>query len=1018
MSEREAAHVAERLASQDWTASGELSLDGLGLHELPRLPRAVARLRTLDLSANRLTELPEQVLAMRDLQTLGLAGNRLATLPRGIGALQQLVSLDVSENRLSGLPAALADCARLAYVDVYRNQLHDLAPLGGLPVLTRLDAADNHLSAVGKLPVSLEELDLSDNRLAELPWQISELRDLRSLDLSGNRLTSATIDVLARLHLEELYLDDNDLRVPPLGLARSPTFHFSARGNPFGELPAEAIPAGRVDTAQVEHELRERISGAPEPGRLYYDAPLYSLSFEVALKTPEAARAAAKLYYKQGRFRATPAMLKLTGGETLPLSRLRRGSALQRIAAAPGPALLSFESMRGQDEAYAATAFVAQAATRLSGVEVWPIPRAGPPPASSSSSAAEPPAPPPPVGRLPQPPAPPPQPPPQPQPQEDSENPMVMWPADDEPDGEQGSRVLNAAITDAKGSVLATEMHLPPRTDHLVRIDIGPRSPESVVVNPVAIPLEQIEPSAPDGWWFHIVLSSPDVDVAADLHRIFLPLQGSGWVCACAGAEHTCTPVDRSPQLTVAFCTREPAERASLRATLYDRGNAVQSLRLTFSVGPGELPIAGEIDYTLADDAASSQALPARRLHVLTNDGPGGTHTIVINEGSRAIAVDVGETQAAAALAPVRTKLSELTLGKEGAGFPYDAGNAKPRDAFVADLGSLARLGSQLWLAVVPDGADRAFLREQLRERAAIQVSRVTRTTFPWALIYDIPRETDPAWEPCPLLAGWEQHRELLAAYPAACPFADAHGVNTLCPYGFWGFRHLIEQPPSGRAGVLRDHIAAVAPARAPTARSLALDETLAREHFQQLGAAVQGRVRLDACDALQVLRQAFADPALPLVYFYCHGRTAQIAGTSMMTPVLEIGSGDHIGASDLASWYDAGGWSADHWQATAPLVFINGCGTAALSPEDVVSLVDALAGLRVAGIIGTEIAVDQRLAGEVALRFYAQFAGAEPQPVGVALHRTRIDLLAKGNVSGLAYTPFCSLDLILKVVA
>ena len=67
----------------------------------------------------------------------------------------------------------------------------------------------------------------------------------------------------------------------------------------------------------------------------------------------------------------------------------------------------------------------------------------------------------------------------------------------------------------------------------------------------------------------------------------------------------------------------------------------------------------------------------------------------MINEGSRAIAVDVGETQAAAALAPVRAKLSELTLGKEGEGFPYDAGNAKPRDAFVADLGSLARLGSQ-----------------------------------------------------------------------------------------------------------------------------------------------------------------------------------------------------------------------------------------------------------------------------------------------------------------------------------
>ena len=112
MSEREAARVAERLASQDWTASGELSLDGLDLHELPRLPLEVAQLRVLDLSGNRLTELPEQVLAMRDLQTLGLAGNRLATLPEGIGALQQLVqsrrlreSPDRSASRAGGVRA-------------------------------------------------------------------------------------------------------------------------------------------------------------------------------------------------------------------------------------------------------------------------------------------------------------------------------------------------------------------------------------------------------------------------------------------------------------------------------------------------------------------------------------------------------------------------------------------------------------------------------------------------------------------------------------------------------------------------------------------------------------------------------------------------------------------------------------------------------------------------------------------------------------------------------------------------
>jgi hypothetical protein len=54
---------------------------------------------------------------------------------------------------------------------------------------------------------------------------------------------------------------------------------------------------------------------------------------------------------------------------------------------------------------------------------------------------------------------------------------------------------------------------------------------------------------------------------------------------------------------------------------------------------------------------------------------------------------------------------------------------------------------------------------------------------------------------------------------------------------------------------------------------------------------------------------------------------------------------------------------------------------------------------------------------GEVALSFYKQFAGDEPQTVGLALHRTRIDLLAKGNVSGLVYTAFCSMDLALETL-
>ena len=116
-------------------------------------------------------------------------------------------------------------------------------------------------------------------------------------------------------------------------------------------------------------------------------------------------------------------------------------------------------------------------------------------------------------------------------------------------------------------------------------------------------------------------------------------------------------------------------------------------------------------------------------------------------------------------------------------------------------------------------------------------------------------------------------------------------------------------------------------------------------------------------------MAQAFPD--LPLAYFYCHSKTALLAGTQLPIQFLEIGSGDRIGPEDFSAWDEDSNLGPSHWRESAPLVFINGCETAMLSPDDVVSFVDALAGVHAAGVIGTEISVTQRVASEVALRFY-----------------------------------------------
>jgi len=573
-------------------------------------------------------------------------------------------------------------------------------------------------------------------------------------------------------------------------------------------------------------------------------------------------------------------------------------------------------------------------------------------------------------------------------------------------------RVLNVALADSGQEALPQGKALETEQDYLVRVDIGPPAAESVVVNPVAIPTERLQPSL-EGYWLHVLVASSDVDVRPDLHRLFLPFSGPSWVCECTTPRHQCTKDERKPFLYIPFRTRSQEGDAALRCTVYDRNNAVQSVRVEFAVGSGETAtIRGVVDYSLADDVGAASALAPRTVSVLTNESPGGTHTIVVKNGNRAIAVDLTEQEADKALSALRAKLREITVGTNGTP-SYDDENRRETEAFLKDLKELALLGTVLYGAVVRNRDDKRYLRERLAQRATIQIARVGEVVFPWALVYDIPREEALPWTLCPLLDDWEANRSELAKYPAACPHEEAHHPNVLCPFGFWGFKHLIEQPPSVRQGVLPTEISVLTPGQAASARSLTLDKDLAEQHFRELESCLEGRFELDRCDSRTALRQAFADPTLPLVYFYCHGKTAELAG-SLDVPVLEIGEDDTIGTTDFDAWDEGDDWGPSHWETTAPLVFINGCETTKLSPEDLVTFVKAFADINAAGVVGTEIPVRQRVAGEVALRFYTRFAGKANATVGEALYSTRIDLLAKGNVSGLVYTPFCSMDLAL----
>jgi hypothetical protein len=139
--------------------------------------------------------------------------------------------------------------------------------------------------------------------------------------------------------------------------------------------------------------------------------------------------------------------------------------------------------------------------------------------------------------------------------------------------------------------------------------------------------------------------------------------------------------------------------------------------------------------------------------------------------------------------------------------------------------------------------------------------------------------------------------------------------------------------------------------------------------------------------------------PDLQLVYFYCHG------GRSGGRTWLGVGTKrypDRLYPANLSAWGIA-------WPTARPLVFINGCKTVGIRPDDLLGFNRALPRCRASGVIGTEIAIPEELGQHVGRAFVTAFRnGGEGGEVGEIIHSIRLDLLGRYNPLGLVYTPYC----------
>ncbi|CAF1007321.1 unnamed protein product [Didymodactylos carnosus] len=153
------------------------------------------KLYSLDLSYCQLEIFPETILKLSSLEILRLQYNRLTSLPEQLStSLPKLKVLYLSSNKFQGqLPLKLPVLANLKELYLSRNQLTTLETIGQYQQLSILNADFNNITAIPmeimQLLLTLQNLDLHQNSLTSVPYQMSNMAKLQTLNVQLNDIT-------------------------------------------------------------------------------------------------------------------------------------------------------------------------------------------------------------------------------------------------------------------------------------------------------------------------------------------------------------------------------------------------------------------------------------------------------------------------------------------------------------------------------------------------------------------------------------------------------------------------------------------------------------------------------------------------------------------------------------------------------------------------------------------------------------------------------------------------------------
>ncbi|MDP3533205.1 MAG: leucine-rich repeat domain-containing protein [Alphaproteobacteria bacterium] len=214
-------HLSALCNSLTWIK--ELDLQNCMIESLPDEISKLKELRVLNLSNNKISTLPENIVTLNKLNYLNLSNNQFTTLPMNLHTLPQIKFIDLANNKLESFPdenskktEITKDYLKYASITI-RTGLEAKIISGELINLTQNEKEyiKDHFPALCNSLNWIEKLELYNCNIESLPPEICNLTNLTILDLSNNKLQNLPISFYELGGLQYLYLSSNNIDTLP-----------------------------------------------------------------------------------------------------------------------------------------------------------------------------------------------------------------------------------------------------------------------------------------------------------------------------------------------------------------------------------------------------------------------------------------------------------------------------------------------------------------------------------------------------------------------------------------------------------------------------------------------------------------------------------------------------------------------------------------------------------------------------------------------------------------------------------